>query len=226
MISAIVFDMDGVIVDTEYLDYQLQSEYILSISKNSTPLTKEDFSSLVGRSGFDLQKRINQLACTNLSSEDFEVAFQQIERHKYHPETVVPIFRKDTVAILEWAKSQDIKLAVASSSPLDAILTVLDVCQIRHYFDRVTSGESFKESKPNPEIYLHTLQSLSVEANEAIAIEDSPSGIAAAKAAGMRVLAYKEERMLIDQSGADHILDGMSEIYSWLKKEVNKAGIN
>lgn len=126
MISAIVFDMDGVIVDTEYLDYQLQSEYILSISKNSTPLTKEDFSSLVGRSGFDLQKRINQLACTNLSSEDFEVAFQQIERHKYHPETVVPIFRKDMVAILEWAKSQDIKLAVASSSPLDAILTVLD----------------------------------------------------------------------------------------------------
>ncbi|MGT2845087.1 HAD family hydrolase [Streptococcus hongkongensis] len=223
MISAIVFDMDGVIVDTEYLDFQLQSDYILSISNNPTPLTKEDFSSLVGRSGVDLHRRINQLACTTLGPEDFNAIFQQIDRQKYHPETISPIFRKEMVQILDWAKSQGIKLAVASSSPLTAILTVLDTCKIRHYFDMVTSGESFKESKPNPEIYLHTLRSLSVNANEALAIEDSPSGIAAAKAAGMRVLAYKEERMLIDQSGADVILDGMSEIYSWLKKEAKKA---
>lgn len=187
MISAIVFDMDGVIVDTEYLDFQLQSDYILSISRNPKALTKEDFSALVGRSGLDLQNRINELACTDFSQEELKAALAQIDQHKYLPETVTPIFRKDMLAILDWAKSEGIKLAVASSSPHDAILAVLDACQIGHYFDMVTSGESFKSSKPNPEIYFHTLQGLSVDANEAIAIEDSPSGIAAAKATGMRV---------------------------------------
>ncbi len=85
----------------------------------------------------------------------------------------------------------------------------------------IYSGEFVAESKPNPAIYLNTLQKLKVKPEQAISIEDSYYGITAAKAAGITTIAYKETRAEVDQSGADYLAADMLEIYE-LIKSLNK----
>lgn len=218
MLKALIFDMDGVIVDTEYIDFQLQSDYIHSISKNPERLQKKDFSDLVGRSGMDLIQSIQHLSQTNVSVSEIKQSLEAIDQKKYAPATIASIFRSDLMEILNWAKENNIKLAVASSSPKNRIEQVLETCQIKNYFDYITSGQDFKMSKPDPEIYLTSAQHLEVQPYEAIAIEDSPAGIASAKFAGMTVIAYQEDRLGINQSQADYCEKDMQAILKRLKE--------
>ena len=217
MIKLIVFDMDGVIVDTEYLDFQLQQAYIKEIAKEPSKLTHEDFSRLVGRSGVDLFRRIKQLSQTSLSFEEIEQGLQKVEAEKYCKESYLPLFRKDIIAILEYAKAHHIALAVASSTQKKYILDILVNCGIRDYFDVIVSGEDFEASKPDPAIYLSVLNQLSVPGHQALAVEDSPSGIAAAKNAGLKTVAYEEKRMAVDQKQADYIAEDMQDILDYIK---------
>lgn len=217
MLEAIIFDMDGVIVDTEYVDFQLQSQMIRSIAKNPERLTHADFSSLVGRSYGDLVEAIKDLSQTDLSLEEIEERLEQVAEQKYFQMDYATLFRKDMIQILDFAKERGIKLAVASSSRKAHILEVLQACGIESYFDLVVSGEDFEESKPNPAIYQAVLESLGVAADQALAIEDSTYGILAAKRAGLTVLAYEEKRMLVDQSLADYQGRDMLEIFKLIQ---------
>ncbi|CAM4213513.1 haloacid dehalogenase [Streptococcus penaeicida] len=225
MLKAIIFDMDGVIVDTEYLDFQLQSDYIKSISKTPENLTLEDFSALVGRSGRDLWDRIRYLSESDITDQEIVSNLHKIDEQKYNAQTARKLFRKDIVKIINFAKQHDIKLAVASSSPKKEILKVLDACGILQDFNLIVSGEDFVESKPNPAIYLHVLEILDIAPDQALVIEDSPSGIAAGKAAEIPVLAYQENRMLVDQSQADFILENMQAIYEKIVEISGKATV-
>ena len=84
--------------------------------------------------------------------------------------------------------------------------------------DAVVSGEQFKESKPNPEIYLYTIKELNVNKDEAIIIEDSSKGILAANRAGIKVLALKDDKFGLDQSQADIIIDELNDIIKLIEK--------
>ncbi|AXQ79312.1 HAD family phosphatase [Streptococcus chenjunshii] len=218
MLQLIVFDMDGVIVDTEYLDFQLQSAYIKSLSANPEQLTHDDFSNLVGRSGTDLLMQIKELSQTELSFDEIEQGLADIEKEKYQAENYLPLFRSDITAILQYARGQGILLAVASSTQKPYLLDILKNCEIEEYFDLVVSGQDFPESKPNPAIYQSVLQKLGVPASKAVAVEDSPSGIEAAKGAGIYTIAYLEERMAVDQSQADILAKDMKEVLSHVRK--------
>ncbi|MBA2796072.1 HAD family hydrolase [Streptococcus porcinus] len=213
MLEAIIFDMDGVIVDTEYLDFQLQSDYIRSIAVDPLFLGHEDFSELVGRSGQDLLKRIRRLTQTQVTDQDITFALEKISEKKYKAETVKDLFRQDILKINLFAKENQMKLAVASSTSKKYIIQVLEACGILKDFDLIVSGEDFQESKPNPAIYRHVLKELQLEAKNTIVIEDSPSGIMAAKAAGIRVIAFEEKRLQIDQAAADDVLEDMNAIF-------------
>ena len=213
MLEAIIFDMDGVIVDTEYIDFQLQSEMIKSIAKQPDSLTHADFSNLVGRSYQDLLKVIKKISQTDLSFSEIEEKLEQIAENRYSLLDYNLLFRKDITAILEFAKEREIKLAVASSSLKSHILQVLRTCAIENYFDLVVSGEDFASSKPDPAIYLAAIDRLGVLASRAVAVEDSSYGILAAKDAGIKVIAYEETRMLVDQSLADYRGKDMKEIF-------------
>lgn len=86
--------------------------------------------------------------------------------------------------VLQFLKRQGYKIGLASSSTKDAIEEVLTVGQLSSYFDAVVSGEDFEESKPAPDIYLHTLQELAVAPQECIAIEDSEKALPLPKKLG------------------------------------------
>ena len=85
------------------------------------------------------------------------------------------------------------------------------------FFDVVLSGEEFKESKPNPEIYLTALKHLNVEVNQALIIEDSEKGIAAGVAAGVEVWAIKDNRFGMDQGAAKGLLDNLIDVLDLLE---------
>ncbi len=100
-------------------------------------------------------------------------------------------------------KRQPVEVALASSSPLQNILEVLDACGIRESFEAVTSGEQFRESNPDPGIYLHTLALLDLSARDCCCVEDSMPGITAGKRAGPTVYAKREDRFGFSQEAAD-----------------------
>ena len=87
-----------------------------------------------------------------------------------------------------------VRVALASSSPMDSIEEVLNACGLSDAFEHVVSGEQFKESKPEPDIYLHALDLLGLPANRCCCVEDSVPGITAGKRAGLTVIAKREER--------------------------------
>lgn len=217
MIQAIIFDMDGVIVDTEYIDFQLQKEFVNMISPLARAIDENDFPKLVGRSYVHLAQAIKDLSGSELTLAEISAQLEVFAKERYKHVDYFSLFRADIVHILDYAKEKGIKLAVASSSSKDHIEEVLGACGILHYFDTVVSGEAFTESKPNPAIYLATLAKLGVSAREAVAIEDSTYGIASAKAAGIRVIAYKENRMPVDQSQADDQAKDMKGILEKLR---------
>lgn len=217
MIQAIIFDMDGVIVDTEYIDFQLQKEFVERISPVAGAVDEAAFPTLVGRSYAHLAQGIKDLSGSDLSLADISDQLEDYAKERYQQLEYPSLFRADIVAILDYAKEKGIKLAVASSSRKDHIEEVLEACGILSYFDTLVSGEAFTESKPNPAIYLATLAKLGVSAQHAVAIEDSAFGIAAAKAAGLAVIAYEESRMPVDQSQADYHEKDMQSILVRLK---------
>jgi beta-phosphoglucomutase-like phosphatase (HAD superfamily) len=81
----------------------------------------------------------------------------------------------------------------------------------------VVTGRDFKESKPNPEIYLYTAKQLGVSSDECVVLEDSTIGITAAKRAGMYTLAHRDLRFNFDQTLADHIFDDFLEAYVYIQ---------
>ena len=94
----------------------------------------------------------------------------------------------------------------------------MNACNILEYFDFIVSGEQFKVSKPDPEIYQYTISKLGVNVDKIVAIEDSYSGILSATRAGLKVIAYEERRLPIDQSYADYIAKDMIDVYEIIKR--------
>ena len=217
--DCLIFDVDGVIVDTEYLDYQLQQEFIRTISPDKQRLESLDFSELVGKSYANLHQSIKHLSQTDLSLEEIAVQLERFATERYQHVDYQKLFRPDILEVISFAKKMNWKLAVASSSRKKHILEVLRACEIDHVFDLIVSGEDFAESKPNPAIYQSVLEKLAIQAADALTIEDSFYGIQAAKSAGIAVIAYEEKRMPIDQSAADWSGKDMRDILEILQKE-------
>ncbi|MBF0750560.1 MULTISPECIES: HAD family phosphatase [unclassified Pasteurella] len=218
MLQAIIFDMDGVIVDTEFLEYGLQTQFIESIKEHDRTLTPLEYSELVGKGLSDIPEIVKKLSGSSLPLEEIKQRYFDFFNQLFSKVDYPSIFRSDIQKIIDFAKQHHIKLAVASSSRLEHIQTILTKCGIIQHFDFIVSGEQFERSKPDPTIYRYTLKKLDVQAKNAVAIEDSFFGIQAAKSAGIPVIAYEEKRILIDQSEADYCGKDMIEISTIIQK--------
>lgn len=218
MLKAIIFDMDGVIVDTEYLEYSAQGQFIEQIKEHQQPITKEEHSQVVGLCLNEIPAVIKKLAKSQLPLEEVQTRYFEFFQNTFQHVDFLSIFRSDINAIIHFAKAHGIKLAVASSSQLSHIENILTQCGIKQAFDVIVSGLQFERSKPDPTIYHYTCQQLGVKPQEAVAIEDSYYGMLAAKRAGLRVIGYEETRMIVDQSLADYMGKNMLEILAVLEK--------
>lgn len=211
MFKAVLFDLDGVLVNSEVLQQNLSEEFIDVFDYD---IPKENFYSLIGahRNQNPWQKVVT--GC-DIKGDSLEVFVDKIRAFKQERLKNIDYNNwlfddiKDSLAHL---KSKGYKIACASSSSIIYIQAILAQCNIEHFFDILVTGDDFKESKPNPEIYLYCANQFNLDPSACLVIEDSPYGILAAKNAGMMVYARKDVHFSLDQSLADKHFDDLREI--------------
>lgn len=206
-IKAVIFDMDGVLIDSEPV-YLAHLRHFLE--ENHGKIDEELLYAMAGASSKKTWGLMAQMWREEIAPE----AVQALYRAAYpdfqapYREVLFPGVRE----LLAWLKEEQIRLAIASSSSERSIRRMLKETGLETYFSCLVSGEMFKESKPDPEIYLYTLSKLGLKAEDCIVVEDSTYGICAAKAAGLKVVARKDRRFPFDQSGADYLVEQTSQL--------------
>lgn len=207
MIKAVIFDMDGVMIDSEPLWEKTERillarrniEYTADYRDQIVGLNQNDSGKLLVET-FKLEEKIEDII-----SERVEILFGIYVEELEVVEELIPL--------LNQLRENNYKLAVASSSPLRVINFVLDMFSLHEYFPIVVSGECTDNGKPHPDIYIHTSQRLEVEPKECVAIEDSINGVKSAKAAGMYCIAVPDKRLTQEKfQNADLIVPSLNRI--------------
>ena len=206
----VIFDMDGVIVDTEKF-YLVTLARLFEAEGIEVPF--EDLCVTVGASYKDFKRNLVrwfELGSEHLAEEE-ALARYNVWEERNQPDFAA-LLNHGVVETIAELKRRGVRVALASSSPMSNILLVLEACGLSDAFELVTSGEQFHESKPNPEIYLHTLENLGLPAGDCCCVEDSVPGITAGKAAGLTVFAKREDRFGFTQEAADRIIDAIPDL--------------
>lgn len=207
MIKAVIFDMDGVIIDSEgtYLEFQLEFA-----RKKNPEVRMEQLFPMVGATKQAAWEVLERAVDNGQTWEELRDEYRK--RDVYSEVDYRKIYRPEVTGVLETLKKRGYRLALASSTQLDLVERVLRENGIREYFEVVVSGNQFKRSKPDPEIYQYTAAQLGVKEAECLAVEDSTIGITAAHRAGMKIAAVTDDRYQFDQSLADWHLDRVKDV--------------
>lgn len=212
-IKAILFDMDGVLVDSEMYYMEGTLKWMQELGFKGT---FKDVCSFIGTTNTVTCQMASKMLDDKYTPEElFEI------NHRYfkvdHPIQYNQVMNEGVVELLDEIKKRGWKCAVCSSSPKSMIDRALAECGIEQYFDFIVSGEQFVLSKPNPEIYLHAADKLNVLPDECLVIEDSEKGIAAGKNAQMKTIALLDRRFSLKQANADVLVERLSEILECIK---------
>lgn len=208
---AVIFDMDGVIVDSEIV----YMEYILDFAQTKNPnVTMEQLLPMVGNTRKGSWSIVAEAVANGESWEKVREDFRKLDI--YSKVDYKKIFRPEALTVVKELKKRGMQVALASSTGPKLIGRIMEETGMRPWFDLIVSGNQFKESKPNPEIYHYTADTLGIKEEECLVIEDSTVGIAAGKAAGMTVAALKDDRFGFDQSKADYQMDSLIEILNYV----------
>lgn len=215
MTKAVIFDMDGVIIDSEKLYRKACTELVQELGGS---INQELFDKQMGLKMEETQRVVVQLAGLSMKPEEF--GREYIERFlKLAREVLVP--NRGLIELLSFLKPR-VKLAIASSTTKEVVLELMERIGVKEYFQVIVGGDEVVESKPEPQIYLKAAELLAVRPGECIVIEDSPSGIESAVNAGMRVLAVKhDENRGLDLSRAVEQFDDLEEVRLYLEKKLN-----
>ena len=216
MIRALIFDMDGTLIDSEKLHYDAWKEILSRHGVDSFP-----FGTFIGYIGSSNEK----LAGDYIDSHGIpsDITTMVLEKQAIYFEMIPTIKLLPGVREVIARYHGRYSLAIASSSHTRELHRILQVLALSEYFDHVVGGDMVTRKKPDPEIFLHTRGLLGVASSECVVFEDSEPGIIAAKAAGMFGIAVPNGFLSnADFSQADRIIPKIDLADDQLMQELSR----
>lgn len=202
---AVAFDMDGLLVDSEPLWHRAEQELLRANGLDEPALEKASTVGMAPRETLELYARLLGLDRARLPA--LWDGLRAIIRRLYATEMERLPGAVELVAALRGR----IPLAIASNTDLDLVRFALSAAGFDGAFDVVVSARDVARPKPAPDVYLEVCRRLGVAPGDALALEDSPTGVAAAAAAGLTVVAVPQFDGL-DVSAADHVIGSLVEL--------------
>ncbi len=206
--KALIFDFDGTVQDTESAEFQAWQEVV---RKRGHEITHEIYGSVVGNmatttAAFDWISShyglglIREVDLPAIIQRSLEIRSQQSPR-------------PGVVEYLKSARKNGLALAIASSSNRSWIDAHLNFIKLTGEFDVISTADDVANIKPDPELFLLTLERLGITSDQAIVFEDSPNGLKAARAAGITTVAVPNDvTRYYNFDGADLIIPSMAEV--------------
>ena len=208
MSKFVIFDMDGVLVDSEPIHMELEKILFKNLRIDVPTSLHHTFVGMAPKRVWATLKEKYMLKHTieELFDIEKETKYAELQNRE-----IVCIPAVDT--LLANLKAHGYSLSVASSSPKNIINLVLEKLGFNQYFDFLVSSEDVKEGKPSPDIFLEVAQRYHIPAHEFIVVEDSSNGVKGAKAAGMKCIGYKSINSgNQDLSLADMVVEDFSKL--------------
>jgi beta-phosphoglucomutase family hydrolase len=204
-IKGVLWDMDGVLVDTGDFHYQAWSN---TLDPYKIPFSREQFNETFGMNNWSilvllLGPQLNQDTYTRISNQK-EDSFRQVIRGNVQ---LLP----GVMATLEYLRSRGIRQAIASSAPPENIAVLVDELHIRDRFEAVVSAYAMA-GKPAPDVFLAAARAIGTEPRDCLVIEDAVLGVKAAKAAGMACLAVTNTHPAENLRQADRVVASLLDI--------------
>ena len=209
MLQAVIFDMDGVIIDSEPFWEEAEIEIF---NKYDVPMTLAMCQEMKGRKIDEVVTHFHKkYGFKNISNkllvEEIIAKMQELisEKGKAMP---------GLYELLGFIKKKEYKIGLASSSKMELIEAVIEKLKIKSFFEVIHSAEFEPAGKPEPFVYISTAKKLNIQTQNCIAIEDSYLGIQSAQRAGMRTIAIPEKQIYFDKKFeiADYKVKSLNEI--------------
>lgn len=209
MIEAIIFDMDGTLVDTEPFNAEIERR---QFSLNNLEISDEEHQKYLGVASDAMWREITANHQASLTVDQL-IEQNHAESLRYFAELEQIPVMPYLVDLLGKLQSKNYKMAVASSSTPEIIDLILTKTDLKKYFHVIVSAQEAGKSKPEPDVFLLAARKLGVNPTNCLVVEDSPNGIKAAKAAGMTCVAYEgPEANSLKLQEADSIIQDYSEL--------------
>ena len=209
MLKAIIFDMDGVLIDSEPVHLEA---FRMMMEELGIEFDRAYYMQFIGSTTEHMWDKIIRDFHITLSKEELmqisDRNVKKINGSEGYP--VMPGVKK----LIQNIAGSGIRLAVASSSGMERIEDTLNKMGVKEMFNAVVSGIQVKNPKPAPDTFLEAAKMLGVMPDECIVIEDSLNGMKAAKNAGMICVMYENDSLgtKVDSSYADYIIQGYDEL--------------
>lgn len=203
---AVVFDMDGLLLDSEPLWVGAEADLLAA---HSHVHTADDAAATHGRSIEDSVRIYAERIGDTVTESSLEAEFLAFALARYRAGPPLRPGARELVTALRGV----VPIAVASSTAGELVRTALEGAGLLDVFDAVLSGHDLGAAKPAPDVYLAACAAVGVDPSDAIAFEDSPTGIRSARAAGLHVVAVPERDGLdLAGAGADLVIGSLEAV--------------
>ncbi|WP_073955388.1 HAD family phosphatase [Thalassospira sp. TSL5-1] len=217
MIDCIIFDCDGVLIDSEILSFAVDQQILAGYGINLQPdEIARDFG------GISYGEMVSTL------NERFDMALDAAHYQQQCEDILYDVFRRELRAIDGMANVLEnlrVPVCVASGSDLDRLALCLGITQLENFFkNRVFSAQQVAKGKPAPDLFLFAAKQMGISPHHCLVIEDSPSGVVAANRAGMQAVGFLGGRhrqnadpALLHDAGACHVVASGDALLSCLR---------
>ncbi|MEZ4875893.1 MAG: HAD family phosphatase [Flavobacteriaceae bacterium] len=209
MLKAVLFDMDGVIVDTEPLH---RKSYFQMFSEMQLDVSEALYTSFTGQSTIEICTTLVEAFHLSATPQTLVASKRKHFKHLFENDDSLELLPGVLELIQDYHRN-GLTLVLASSASMENINRIFDRFDLHRYFTAKLSGADLKKSKPHPEIFEKAAQAAGYAPHECLVIEDSTNGIAAAKAAGIFCVGYNSLHSKDqDYSQADVVVGDFGEL--------------